>query len=318
VIATIALLAGGACARTLERPIRLPTPAEMSVLWQEPHDLERRDLLHGAGGADRRPASKVYTFVSHKTSGKNPGYDVRDEEGGLWAVKLGEEAQSEVTASRLLWAVGFHQPPVYYVPGWQLAGADAGADAGEQPAGRFRAELPRQDVIGEWSWYDNPFIGSRPFAALVAVNLLINNWDLKTANNKIYRVRLPDGTVERRYVVRDLGASFGQASQPRLLSWFPFMRHMQGTKNDVDDFESQGFVEAIDGDAVTFDYRGLDSALVDSVTAADLRWTAAQLSRLSDAQWDDAFRAGGYTPETRQRFIRKIQQKLAEVGVRDR
>jgi len=49
-------------------------------------------------------------------------------------------------------------------------------------------ELPIQEIIGDWSWYDNPFIGSRLFAALVTVNVLLNNWDLKTSNNTIYVV----------------------------------------------------------------------------------------------------------------------------------
>ena len=32
-----------------------------------------------------------------------------------WSLKLGPEAQSEVVASRLLWAIGFHQPPTYWL-----------------------------------------------------------------------------------------------------------------------------------------------------------------------------------------------------------
>lgn len=48
------------------------------------------------------------------------------------------------------------------------------------------------------------------------------------------------------------------------------MRHKQGSKNDLDDFEAQGFVRGVNGEAVDFDYPGLDGALGDSVTAADL------------------------------------------------
>jgi hypothetical protein len=296
----------------LEQPSRTPTPHERAALWREPRDLERRDLFHGAGGPDLVPAFDRYSFVSHKTSGTNPGYDVRDEDGTLWSVKLGDEAQSEVTASRILWALGFHQPPTYYVPEWQLTGSGAGEDAGPQDAGRFRPELSGEEVIDEWSWYDNPFVGTRPFAALVTVNLLLNNWDLKTSNNKVYLVRDAAGVAERRFVVRDLGASFGKAKQPHVLSWFPFMRHMQGTKNDIEDYESQGFIDGLDGGFVRFDYRGIDPGLAESVTAADLRWTVELISRLSVRQWNDAFRAGGYGAEQRLRFIRKIQANLAE------
>ena len=86
--------------------------------------------------------------------------------------------------SRILWAIGFHQPPTYYVERWSLTGAEAGP----QPAGRFRPELPGQQVVGEWSWYENPFVGSQPYRGLVVANLLLNSWDWKTSNNKIYEL----------------------------------------------------------------------------------------------------------------------------------
>jgi hypothetical protein len=59
-------------------------------------------------------------------------------------------------------------------------------------------------------------------------------------------------------------------------------------------------------------YRGIDDALVDSVTAADLRWAGDLLARLSEDRWQDAFRAGGYTPDERVRYVRKIQEKIAQ------
>ena len=165
--------------------------------------------------------------------------------------------------------------------------------------------------MGEWNWYDNPFIGSRPFGALVAINLLLKNWDLKTANNKLYVVSGEDGRQERRYVVRDLGASLGHARQPRFLSWFPFMRHRQGSKNNLEDFEAQGFITSVDDDGVDFDYQGVNRGLLDSVTAADVRWTCDLLARLSERQWMDAFRAGGYTPAESSRYLRKIQDNIS-------
>jgi hypothetical protein len=253
------------------------------------------------------PRPVVYTFVARKTTGTNPGYDVRDSGGRLWSVKLGEEAQSEVTVSRILWAVGFHQPPSYFVERWRLTGGDAH----EQPAGRFRPELPGHDAVGEWNWYDNPFIGSRPFGGLVTINLLLKNWDLKSSNNKLYLVTGEDGRKERQYVVRDLGASLGHARQPRFLSWFPFMRHRQGSKNNIADYEAQGFIKSIDDDGVDFDYRGVNRGLLDSVTAADVRWTCDLLARLSERQWMDAFRAGGYTPAESSRYLRKIQDNIS-------
>jgi hypothetical protein len=307
--ALVAVCLVQACTRAM-RPPAQPPPAANVVreLWSEPTDLETRDLFHGPGGATLVPPAVTYAFVARKTTGTNPGYDVRDPQGRLWSVKLGVEAQSEVTAGRILWAIGFHQPPTYYVERWTLSGADSPA----QPAGRFRPELPTEEVVGEWSWYDNPFIGTRAFGALVTVNLLLNSWDFKTANNKIYLVANADGGKERRYVVRDLGSSLGKARQPRLLSWFFFMRHRQGSKSNLEDFEAQGFVRDASGPKVDFDYRGVNKPLVDSVTPADLRWTGELLSRLSERQWMDAFRAGGYTADQSARYLRKIREKIAQ------
>jgi hypothetical protein len=111
-------------------------------------------------------------------------------------------------------------------------------------------------------------------SALVFVVALPKNWDLKMSNNKLYIVTNSDGNKEPRHVVRDLGSSLGKAKQVRVLSWFPFMRHRQGSKNDLEDFEAQGFVRAIKADRVEFDYRGVNDPLVNNrVTAADLRWT---------------------------------------------
>lgn len=302
----VAWTAAEGCARALRHPLQQPSASTLSELWREPSDLERRDLYHGPGGPQLVPRSTTYHFVAHKSAGTNPGYDVRDSQGRLWSVKLGDEAQSEVTASRVLWAVGFHQPPTYYVDAWSLTGGDTAMPS----PGRFRIDPPAHEVADEWSWYDDPFIGSRPFAALIAINVLLNNWDLKTSNNKVYLVANED-VRERRFVVRDLGASLGKARQPRILSWFPFMRQKQGSKNDLEDFEAHGFVRSIVDDEVDFAYRGIDDALVNSVTADDLRWTCALLSRLSEQQWRDAFRAGGYSEDQRTRYVRRIQEKIA-------
>jgi hypothetical protein len=44
----------------------------------------------------------------------------------------------------------------------------------------------------------------------------------------------------------------------------------------------------------------------------------ARVSRLSDQQWRDAFRAGGYGPTATEMFVTKIKSKLAEARALDR
>ena len=45
----------------------------------------------------------------------------------------------------------------------------------------------------------------------------------------------------------------------------------------------------------------------------DVAWASALLGRLSDKQWADAFRAGGYEPEVANRFIAKLKTAPAAI-----
>ena len=275
----------------------------------EPHDLETRDLFHGAGGRALVPdPSAAFELIRVDDSGFSPGFDVRDEDGTMWSVKLGIEAQPEVVAARVLWAAGYHQPPTYLVTSWKLSGGQPQA----QGVARFRRDGADTKVLSDWSWYENPFVGTRAFNGLLVVNVLLNNWDWKESNNKIYEVSDRERGRRRLYVVRDLGASLGKTSFPPVLAWTPFRAMAQGSRNDLEDFEEQGFIKSVDGQRVTFDYRGIHGNLLDAVTVDDVVWTCGLLARLSDAQWRDAFRAGSYDGTARERYIAKIKSKIAE------
>jgi hypothetical protein len=166
-------------------------------------------------------------------------------------------------------------------------------------------------VVDEWSWYENPFVDTQQFRGLIAANLLLNNWDFKTSNNKIYESDKPERAL-RHYVVRDLGASLGKTSQPALLRLPGFIRSLQGSKNDIDDFESQGYVRVDASGGIDFDYKGNYGDLVKHVTAADVRWACQLFSRLSDRQIADAFRAARYETAIAARYVKKIRAKVAE------
>jgi hypothetical protein len=303
-----------ACAPTLRYPTNTAAPPPVHELWQEPRDLASRDLFHGVGGRDLVPNPRGrYEFVSEDTTGASAGYEVRDDNGIKWDVKLGIEAQPELVVSRLLWAVGFHQPPMYFVEsGWRVSGAPGTltAAAGPQYSARFRADLPGRKVVGQWSWYDNPFVGTQPFKGLVVANLLLANWDLKSTNNRIYEVNPPVGDASRLFVVQDLGAALGKEA-PKLPTWTR-LRALRGSKNNVEDFEEAGFIRRVNGNRVEFEYRGMDKPLVETIAPADVRWLCGLFARLTDRQWDDAFRAAGYPDETRARYIATIKKKIAQ------
>lgn len=268
----------------------------MAPLWVNPADLESRDLFYGPGGRELVPSPDVpYRFRTQDTRGHSGGFRVEDPLGRTWKVKIGDEVESEIAVSRILWAIGYRQPVMHYVARWRMKG---GPKLTPQP-GRFRLESDHAND-GEWSWEDNPFVHSRPFRGLVVANILLNNWDLATSNNRVYRIKGPGASAARWYVVQDLGGSLGRTHWPI------------GGRNDIDGFESQSFIQSVHDDRVDFDYHGPHRSLVDDLTVADVLWTCRLLSRLSDRQLLDAFRAAGYPEDVQQRYVRKIRRKIDE------
>jgi hypothetical protein len=309
-VVVLTLLAASCAGRTALRSTADDlTRIDVRQLWVDPGDLASRDLFHGPGGPALAPnPSSRYEVIAVDNKGYSPGYDVRDPQGTEWSAKLGIEAQPEVVASRVLWAIGYHQPPTYLLTTWQLVGKQAGP----QGIARFRRESADQKVVSDWSWYENPFVTTQPFRGLIVANLILNNWDWKTSNNKVYEVAARDGAPRGLYVVRDLGASLGKTTFPKFLKWTPIRGMGQGTRNDLEGFEAQGFIKHVEGSRVAFDYRGIHQRLVDTVTVDDVVWTCRLLARISDRQWRDAFRAAGYREAEQQRYIAKIQSKIRE------
>ena len=309
-IVSIAVLVSACAGRTSVRAtVDDSGPVDVGQLWVEPRDLESRDLFYGVGGASLAPdRSAVYELVAVDNSGYSAGYDVRDPQGTHWSVKLGIEAQPELVASRVLWAVGYHQPLVYVLTHWTLAEQQQQSSHG---LARFRREPPNHKVGADWSWYQNPFVTTQAFRGLVVASLILNNWDWKTSNNKIYDVVEGDRT-RRMFVVRDLGASLGKTSFPSLLKWTPFRAMAQGSRNDIVDFEEQGFIKGVEDGRVQFDYRGIHTPLVNMLTVEDVVWTCKLMARISDQQWRDAFRAAGYEEAEQRRYIAKLKSKISE------
>ena len=278
-------------------------PLTANPLWEPPGPRDR-DLFNGPWGAAAAPdPGAVYTYLRPKQSGVNPGVIVRDPQGRVWHVKQapnndhGAEGPVEVTLSRVLSAIGYHQPPVYYLPSFIMTD---GKGVHAEPGGRFRLSVPSLQSRGSWSWKDPTVRGTGPYNALLAILLVFTSWDLKDSNNEIYDM-VRDGHTSRWYVVRDLGGALGDSGQY-------FVK-----RNNIDEFESEPYIAGWRHGFVHFDYNGKRPDLVRHlVTLDDLRWATALLQTLSDQQWHDAFRAGGYGADISDRFIRKIKSNIQQ------
>src|SRR6185503_3115463 len=235
-----------------------------------------------------------------KRAGFSMGMNVEGPDKRKWSAKLPPEAPTEVVASRLLWGVGYHQPPIYYVGKWN---AEGGPYPNPQLPARFRESKPDLhglDAGDPWSYYQNPFVGTKELNGLLVLQVMLGNSDLKDAQNVVYTLKNKYEGATRWYVARDLGQSFGRTGV------------LDAPRGEIKVFEETPFIKGMAGNHVRFDYRGRHGSLVDHMTPDDVHWICEKLQRLTDKQWNDAFRAGGYNPEIANRYITRFKQKIAE------
>jgi hypothetical protein len=294
----------------------------VAVLWRDPKDIASRNLFYGPGGESHTPRG-TFTFQEEDMGGSSPKFDVVDENGVKWRVKMGPEAHPETAASRLVWAVGYLANEDYFLPVLhveQMTGLRRGRNF-VSPGNnvhnvRLKRHLNDEKKIGSWSWAKNPFAGARELYGLRVLMAVMNNWDLKDINNSVYQTR--GEPVEDRYVVSDLGASFG----PTGLNW-----SLKGNPAAYCDSKwikaiSPGFVDfnVPSGLPVTFflDIPELVRRtsllwLGHHIPRKDARWMGDLLARLSPQQIRDAFRAGGYSADEVEQLSRVVEQRIGEL-----
>jgi hypothetical protein len=260
--------------------------------------------------------------VKEDSGGTSPKFDIRDAEGVSWRVKLAEEARPETAATRLIWAVGYFADETYLVPKLEVQGLKNLRRGQEwvSPGGvvqwaRLERRIPGQTKVGDWDWKKNPFVGKRELDGLRVLMALMNNWDLKASNNAIYEVN-----GEHRYVVSDLGATFGRTGDS-----------LTRSKGDIDDYSQSKFIKRVSGKGVDFylasrpffltavywpyyqDRAGMED-IVEDIPLPHVEWIQLYLNQLSRPQLEAAFRAAGYSDQEVAVFASAIQRRIQELG----
>jgi len=280
-----------------------PKPAGTPVLWRAPDDLPSRDLLLGPGGAGMRPDLSRVTFLKDETGGYSTKFRVRDGRGREWVAKVGKEAQSETAAVRLVWAVGYMTEINYLVPRLTVEGKGTFENV------RLEARPDHVDRLDEWKWAENPFVRTKELQGLIIMMALLNNWDIKDTNNKVLHVRDPrTGREELHYVVSDLGATFGRVKLD-----VPGFWRISRSRNDPEDFSRDPFLEDVKRGTVLFFYKGKRQDLFDYIRAEEARWIGSLLSKLSDRQIADAFRAANYSPAEVRMLTETVRSRINEL-----
>jgi hypothetical protein len=301
-----------------------------ALLWQDPTDIAYRDLYYGPGGKEHAPHT-TYTFLKEDLNGTNPKFDVRDENGVKWRVKLGVEARPETVASRLVWAVGYYANEDYFLPelrvenmpplkrGQNLVGPD-----GTVHNVRLKRYLKDEKKVGEWKWSENPFSQQRQLNGLRVLMALMNNWDLKDTNNAIYEEKEKDeATPELHYEVSDLGASFGASG---------LGLSQKGCKGNLKSYQQTKFILKTTPEYVDFtvparadfvyafirpgEFRRRTNIrwIGRHIPRSDAKWIGGLLAQLSPEQIRNAFRAAGYSPEQVEGFAAVVEERIAELN----
>jgi hypothetical protein len=180
------------------------------------------------------------------------------------------------------------------------------------------ARLKREDKgskkVANWDWFDNPFVNTRELNGLRVMMALINNWDLKTINNKVYNVN----DTERRFVVSDLGASFGKSGGPSsrskgVLKDYRKAKFVDHTEHGLVDFvmATRPFPLVAPFNPKNYEQRSHIEKIAKDIPVDDARWIGQQLSRLTSQQIRDAFRASGYAPEDVEGYAQALQARIA-------
>jgi hypothetical protein len=303
------------------------------ILWRQPADIASRNLLEGPGGKEHEP-HPPFTFEKEDMEGSNPKFDVRDQDGVKWKVKLGTEAKPETVATRLVWSIGYFTNEDYFIPDFRAKGMPVHLHRGnsfiEADGSIKNVRLKRysqgEKKIGTWEWRKNPFTGTRELNGLRVMMAVVNNWDLKDDNNSIYRVKHSDSgeAPELVYLVSDLGSSFGTTN---------FIANDKG-KGNLDSYVHSKFIRKgaehagafvdfedphrpalfIAFDAPEFVSRVNMEWIGRQIPKADAKWTGQLLARLSPEQIRDAFRAAQYTPEEVEAFARAVELRIDELN----
>jgi hypothetical protein len=244
-----------------------------------------------------KPDLSKVIFIEDVTRGYSKRFRVRDGSGREWIAKMGKEAQPETAAIRIISAAGYFTDATYLAPSVVIDGKGTFTNV------EFKARPKDVKRVDHWNWEKNPFAGTKELQGLKVLMLLLDNWDLKTSNNRILQVR--DDTTdsnELRYIVSDMGATFGKTGSA-----------ITRSRNRPRDYVKAKFVSKVRADVVEFHYHGKKSGIMHEITVAQAKWLGNILSQLTDQQIKDAFRAGNYSPEDTQKLTNALRSRISDL-----
>jgi hypothetical protein len=270
------------------------------IMWEQV-DIAQQDLYNGPAG----PLADLgeVTFVSDQKGGHSTKYRIKDSVGRIWIAKIGDEAQPETAAVRLLAALGYKTEINYLVPKLTIPGK------GDFTNVRLEARPENVKRLDSWLWHKNPFRGTRELQGLKILMAFLNNWDMKSANNVILQT-----DDQLQYVVSDLGVSFGRTGNNGL----PVFWRVGRSRNVPPEYAESDFVKGLEKGEIKFAFNGKNMGELNDITVADGRWLADLMMQLSDKQIEDAFRAANYSDADIKLLAQSVKRRIRALDLATR
>lgn len=272
-------------------------------MWEKVNVAER-DLFYGPGGKELLPDLSEISFIKEEKKGHTKKYRIKDGKGQIWIAKLGREAKPETAAVRLLYGLGYKTDINYLVPKLTIP------NAGTFENVRLETRSPNVRTLGNWKWLDNPFRDTNELQGLKIMMVFMANWDVLDIQNDILEITTADNK-ENQYIVSDLGATFGSLGNNN----FPLFHRFGRSTGKPKDFAKTNLVRKVKNGKVLLSYKGKNREIFEGVTIENAKWLYALLSKLSDKQIGDAFRAANYSPLEVEIYTKAVKNKIAELAV---
>jgi hypothetical protein len=285
------------------------------ALWHDPGAVETLDFRYGIGGPGLVP-QPPFAFVEEDTSGTNSKVQVKDANGRSWAIKFGEEASPDTFCTRLAWSAGYYVEPTYFVADGVIGGVHglqrarkAIDDSGRFRNARFqlRSKEPKFLRMVDWSWSDNPFLGTPELNGLKILMMLVSNWDDKDSrdsgsrgsNTAIYQ----EGNL-LFYFIDDWGGAMG--------NWGKLLTR---SKWDDDGFyrQSTDFLK-VGKNGLQWGYSGQHTELmIRDLKFTDVAWLLRYLGRVTDDQLRAGLLSSGASDQQAQRYLEALRIRIGEL-----
>ena len=280
-------------------------PNVKPVLW-EPVNVKQQDLFLGPGGTALKPDLSKITFIEEDKSGHNKKYRIKDGSGREWVAKLGDEAQPETAAVRLLYGIGYKTEVNYLVPSITIPTKGTFTNV------RLEARRPNVNRLDEWKWKDNPFTGTNQLQGLKVMMVFLTNYDLLDMQNKVLLVNDANDGRELQYVISDLGSTIGKYGNNNLPIFFRLGRKT----NDPEAWAKAGFIEKVENGRLDMDNTGGKMRdIMENITVEQGRWLYNQLAQLDDRQIEDAFRAANYAPDDVRLLLKATKERIERLNM---